>query len=96
MGLVQVRVKMRTGRGVGDDEAYFEQIMANYDSVKQEYDNKSQAERNQIKEKLNTFTDGLGDAFDQDKDAFTTEATDILDKGDFVDLMVGLKVCKIE
>ena len=90
----RIKVTIRSGRGKGDEENYFEQILENYESTKQAYDEASETERDRIKDRLNEFCDDLGDDFEQSKDDFEATATDIVDKGKFIDLMVELGICQ--
>ena len=58
MGLFKVKrikVKARSGRGVGDEENYLNQILESYDTLKAEFDKGSQGDQNEFKTKLNEF-----------------------------------------
>ena len=51
----RIKVKARSGRGVGDEEKYLEQILGAYGDLKAAYDGGSQADKDEFKAKLNTF-----------------------------------------
>ena len=93
--LFTIEVKQKSGRGEGVTDEMMNDIKTRYKELYESFTKGSKDDQDALKDEMNKQSDGLGDAFASGDDTdFDIAITDILNKENFVDLLIdfGLEV----